>query len=90
MNTIRINVSLRWLKYRPLAGAMLGAVSGPAACFASYKLGGVQFTNTGAALLALAGGWAVFMPLLMVLSNRFDGKFDQPPHSAHAGCSARV
>jgi hypothetical protein len=90
MNTIRINVSLRWLKYRPLPGAMLGAVSGPAACFAGYKLDGVQFTNMGAALLALAGGWAVFMPLLMVLSNRFDGKFDQPPHSAHAGCSARV
>jgi len=85
-----LNVSLRWLKYRPLTGAMLGAVSGPAAYFAGYKLGGVQFPDMTPALLALAGGWAVLMPLLMALSNRFDGKVIQPPHSALAGCSARV
>ena len=85
-----LNVSLRWLKYRPLTGAMLGAVSGPAAYFAGYKLGGVQFPDMDAALLALAGGWAVLMPLLMALSNRFDGKFVQAPHSALAGCNARV
>lgn len=85
-----LNVSLRWLKYRPLPGAILGAVSGPAAYFAGYKLGGVQFPDMDAALLALAGGWAVLMPLLMALSNRFDGKFTQAPHSALAGCNARV
>jgi hypothetical protein len=85
-----LNVSLRWLKYRPLPGAMLGAVSGPAAYYAGYKLGGVQFTNMDAALLALAGGWAVLMPLLMALSNRFDGKVVQPPNSALAGYNARV
>jgi len=85
-----LNVSLRWLKYRPLPGAMLGAVSGPAAYYAGYKLGGVQFPNMDAALLALAGGWAVLMPLLMALSNRFDGKVVQPLTTALAGCNARV
>jgi hypothetical protein len=85
-----LNVSLRWLKYRPLLGAMLGAASGPAAYFAGYKLGGVQFPDMATALLALAGGWAVLMPLLTTLSNRFDGKSVQPPHSTLAGCNARV
>jgi hypothetical protein len=85
-----LNVSLRWLKNRPLLGALLGAISGPAAYFAGYKLGGVQFPDMNAALLALAGGWAVLMPLLMTLSNRFDGKVVQPPHAALAGCNARV
>ena len=85
-----LNVSLRWLKNRPLLGALLGAISGPAAYFAGYKLGGVQFPDMNAALLALAGGWAVLMPLVMALSNRFDGKVVQPPHSALAGCNARV
>ena len=85
-----LNVSLRWLKYRPLPAAMLGAVSGPAAYFAGYKLGGVQFPDMAAALLALAAGWAILMPLLMALSNRFDGKVVQPPHATLAACNARV
>jgi hypothetical protein len=85
-----LNVSLHWLKYRPLLGAVLGAVSGPAAYFAGYKLGGVQFPDMTAALLALAVGWAVLMPLLMALSNRFDGSVVRIRHSALRGCNARV
>ena len=85
-----LNVSLRWLKYRPLLAAMLGAVSGPAAYFAGYKLGGVQFPDMDAALLALAAGWAFLMPLLMALSNRFDGKTVPSPHATLAGCNVRV
>jgi len=37
-----------------------------------------------------AGGWAVLMPLMMALSDRFDGIVVQPPHAALAGCNARV
>ncbi|MGD8630458.1 MAG: hypothetical protein PVH38_04180 [Gammaproteobacteria bacterium] len=37
-----------------------------------------------------AGGRVVLMPLLMALSNRFDGIVVQPPHAALAGCNARV
>jgi len=85
-----LNVSLRWLKQRPLAGVILGAVAGPAAYFAGYKLGGVQFPDMAIALLVLAGGWAVLMPLLMSLSNRFDGKTQQRPGSTLTGCNARV
>jgi len=85
-----LNVSLRWLKHRPLPGLVLGAVAGPAAYFAGYKLGGVQFPDMTTALLALAGGWAVLMPLLMALSNRFDGKTRRQPGATLTGCNARV
>jgi hypothetical protein len=85
-----LNVSLRWLKNRPLPGAVLGAVAGPAAYYAGYKLGGVEFPDTATAMLVLAAGWAVLMPLLMSLSNRFDGRADHSSHPGLAGCSARV
>ena len=68
-----LNVSLRWLKNRLALAAMLGAIAGPAAFFTGYKLGGVNMPDITIALLALAGGWSVLMPLLMTLSNRIDG-----------------
>lgn len=67
-----LNVSLRWLKHRPFLAAAIGAVAGPAAYFSGYKLGGVQIPELTTAITALALGWAVFMPLLMFLSNRLD------------------
>ncbi len=85
-----LNVSLRWLKQRPLPGALLGAVAGPAAYFAGYKLGGVQIPDFSTAMLALGLGWAVLMPLLMYLSNRFDGKSVQPAPAAIAAWNSHV
>jgi hypothetical protein len=85
-----LNVSLRWLKERPLPGALLGAIAGPAAYFAGYKLGGVQFTDFPTAMLAIGLGWAVLMPLLMYLSNRFDGKTVQSPPAVIAGWNSHV
>lgn len=68
-----LNVSLRWLKARLALAALMGALAGPAAYFAGYKLGGVQIPDLPHALAVLAVGWSLFMPLLMVLSNRLDG-----------------
>ena len=85
-----LNVSFRWLKDRPLLATALGAVAGPAAYFAGYKLGGVQIPEFTTAMTALALGWAVFMPLLMLLSNRLDGTSYQASHSIASGCDARV
>lgn len=68
-----LNVSLKWLKQRPVLSAAMGAVAGPAAYFAGYKLGGVQMPDFIVAMTALALGWALFMPVLMSLSNRYDG-----------------
>jgi hypothetical protein len=37
------------------------------------QLGGIELVNPVAALAALAIGWAVIMPILMKLSETFDG-----------------
>jgi hypothetical protein len=85
-----LNVSLRWLKQRMLPAAVLGAIAGPAAYYAGYKLGGVQIPDIGTAMSSLALGWALFMPLLLVLSNRLDGMKPAPAQAEPAGWSARV
>jgi len=68
-----LNLSLGWLKQRPVLAAALGAAAGPAAYFAGYKLGGVAIPDLATAMTALALGWALFMPLLMALANHLDG-----------------
>lgn len=68
-----LNVSLRWLKNRPGLSAVLGAIVGPATFFTGYKLDGVNIPDFPVAMLVLAAGWALLMPLLMSLSNRIDG-----------------
>lgn len=68
-----LNVSLRWLKRRYWLAALLGAVSGPLAYFSGARLGALELLQPQAALLTLAAGWAICMPLLMWLSNHFDG-----------------
>jgi len=68
-----MNVSLRWLKGRLILASALGAIAGPLAYLGGAKLGGVIFENVFAGIVALAIGWAVIMPLLVILSNRYDG-----------------
>jgi len=68
-----LNVSLRWLRHRPFLAAALGAVGGPAAYYAGFKLGGVQIPAFSTAMTALAVGWALLMPLMIQLSMLFDG-----------------
>ena len=68
-----LNLSMGWLKGRPALAAVFGAIGGPASYIAGQKLGGIIFLDYYAALLALAIGWAVFMPILLALSERLDG-----------------
>lgn len=68
-----LNVSMKWMKNRYLLAAIFGAIGGPLAYYAGYRLGAVEFINTSAALLAVGVGWAVIMPLLMALTTRFNG-----------------
>jgi len=68
-----LNVSMKWMKNRYLLAAAFGAIGGPLAYYAGNRLGAVEFADTGAALLAVGAGWAVIMPLLMVLTTRFNG-----------------
>ena len=85
-----LNVSLRWLKHRPLLAAAIGAAAGPAAYFAGYKLGGVQIPEMTSAMTALALGWSVFMPLLMWLSNHLDGTKQRTSRLIAPGCDVHV
>jgi hypothetical protein len=73
-----LNVSLRWLRGRWTLATLLGAVAGPLAYYGGAKLGGVVITEPVFAFTALAIGWAVFVPLLIWLSTRFDGMHAVP------------
>lgn len=68
-----LNVTMRWLKGRWLLAGLLGAIVGPASFASGVRLGAARFTDTSSALLTLAMVWALAMPLLVWLSNRFDG-----------------
>jgi len=67
-----INVSLRWLRNRAWLAALSGSVSGPLAFYAGHRLGGVEFAQPAVAMLVLAVGWAIFVPLLVWLGGRLE------------------
>lgn len=71
-----LNLSMGWLKGRPWLAAAFGAVGGPVSYIAGQKLGGIVFADYYAALIALAVGWAVFMPLLLSVAERYNGMTD--------------
>jgi len=73
-----INMSMRWMRGRPLLAAAFGLVGGPMAYFAGHKIGGIVFVDQTAALAMLGIGWAVIMPLLMHLGERMDGVSAEP------------
>ena len=68
-----INLSMRFLRGRPVIAAVFGLVGGPMAYYAGHKIGGIVFVNEFAALTTLAVGWAVLMPILMRLGELLDG-----------------
>ncbi len=73
------NVTLRWLKRRPLLACVLGVIFGPLSFAGGVRLGGARFVDMAAALATLAVQWGLLMPLVMWLSNRFDGVTVNPP-----------
>ena len=70
---IALNVTLRWLKRRWWLAAVLGAVAGPASFASGVALGGAEFIDAAPALVTLAFAWGMLLPILMWLSDRFDG-----------------
>ena len=68
-----LNVSMRWLRGKPKLAAILGFYGGPASYIAGEALGGIVFINQFAAMVALAIGWAIMMPMLMWLAENLDG-----------------
>jgi hypothetical protein len=68
-----LNLSMRWMKDRYLLAAIFGAIGGPLAYYAGHRLGAVEFSDTAAALFAVGAGWAVIMPVLILVATRFNG-----------------
>ena len=79
---IALNVTLRWLKGRWWLAAAIGAVSGPLSFASGTRLGAAYFIAATPALVTLACVWALALPALMWLSNRFDGVTFSDMHSA--------
>jgi hypothetical protein len=68
----QFNTTYTWLKQRFALAALLGAIAGPLSFRAGASLGAVHF-NRPPATLALAIGWALILPLLTIVSRRWDG-----------------
>lgn len=73
-----LNVSMRWLRGRPGLAALFGLFGGPLTYVTGQKLGGIELTSPVAAVIALGVGWAVMMPILIRLSEIFDGMSAEP------------
>lgn len=73
-----LNISLTWLRGRPVLAAVLGGVGGPLSYLAGARLGGVVMVEPAWALTAIAIAWSFAMPMLMKLAVRFDG-ISEPP-----------
>ena len=71
-----LNVSLRWMKGRWLVAVLFGAIGGPLAYMGAEKLGAVTLNHLPISYVALSLGWACLTPLLLKLSQKFDGFVD--------------
>jgi hypothetical protein len=70
---VQFNVLLVWLRRRWLLAGLIGAVAGPLSFRAGAALGAVHFVKIHAAFLVLALGWAVLLPVMLWLAQRWDG-----------------
>ncbi|MEZ5658300.1 MAG: DUF2878 domain-containing protein [Burkholderiaceae bacterium] len=60
---------LHWLHGRLWLGALLGAVGGPLSYLGAERLGACQLGDGPGALIALAVGWGIAMPALLLLAR---------------------
>lgn len=77
-----LNRSMSWLKGRQALAAAMGAIAGPMSYYAGNRLGGIEFEDPLAATIALSVGWALIMPVVVLLAERLNG-FDDNPVRAH-------
>jgi Protein of unknown function (DUF2878) len=68
-----LNVSLKWMRNKWLVAILFGAIGGPLAYMGAEKLGAVTLNSMPNTYIALAVGWAIITPILLMLSAKFDG-----------------
>ena len=78
--------SLDWARRRYVLGVIAGAVFGPLAYTAGETLGAITLAAPPLGWLAVAGEWALAMPLLLWLRERFEA----PAGVAAGGRDARA
>ncbi|MDX1461312.1 MAG: DUF2878 domain-containing protein [Xanthomonadales bacterium] len=80
-----LNLSMAWLKGRPVVASIAGLIFGPLSWYTGAKLGAIELVNPVAALTALAIGWSLVMPLLAIAAQRYNGVFETPQLAADEG-----
>jgi Protein of unknown function (DUF2878) len=75
-----LNVSLRWMRGHWLIAVVFGAIGGPMAYIGAARLGAVTIDVLPLSYVALSVGWAIITPLLLKLSERFDGFSERKGH----------
>jgi hypothetical protein len=68
-----LNLSLAWLKGRWWLAAAIGAVASPLSYWAGVRLGAATFVEPESMTAALALGWAVILPAILRLAQRYNG-----------------
>jgi len=71
---IALREPLRWLHRRLPLAALLGAIGGPLSYVGAERLGACTLNLPIVSLIALALGWAVMVPLLLMLARRWDAR----------------
>ncbi|MGB4812130.1 MAG: DUF2878 domain-containing protein [Methylophilaceae bacterium] len=71
--TSTLNMSLRWMRGKNLVAVFFGLIGGPLAYIGAEKLGAVSLSNYPMHYVALGLGWGIITPLLLKISQHFDG-----------------
>ncbi len=82
-----LNVGMKWVKRHWLVAAVAGGLCGPLAFFAGERAGAVEFTQNYGSLLAIGVGWAILLPVMAYLAQRFDGHREAPVAQAAGSAS---
>lgn len=73
-----LNVSMRWLKRNLYMAISFGAFGSVLSFLAGKHIGAVSFPDTTVALLIISLGWAIIVPVIVKIADRFDGHY--PAH----------
>lgn len=68
-----LNVGMRWLQKNQWLPIVFGALGGPLSFVAGERIGAVTFPNTTLSLIVIGLGWAVLLPLMVIVARRNDG-----------------
>lgn len=74
-----VNHGLGWIKRNWMISAAAGLLGGPLAFSAGAGMGAVSFSNTPATLAVIGLGWALLLPLLVLIADTIiDSRFLEP------------